>query len=64
MVRKLVNIPLAQFRHKPPYPARPGGRVSPEAHPVRPKLPGTRDRIAPQGTTSDPKILRRRRLRA
>ncbi len=56
---------LKEFRHKPPvpYPARPGAKAEPEAHPVRPKLPGTRDRIAPQGLTSNPKSWRHKRPR-
>ena len=46
-------------KRKVPFGARKGGRIKPERKPVKPKVPGTRDRMRPPKATTDPKIKRR-----
>ena len=50
-------------RRNPPG-TRPGGTAKPESRPVRPKVPGTKDKPRRRRLTTDPKILRRRRRKA
>ncbi len=40
---------------------RPGGTSKPEGRPVKPQVPGTRDKPRRRRLTTDPKILRGRR---
>ncbi len=44
-----------------PYGSRPGGTTKPEGRPIRPKVPGTKDKPRRRRLTTDPRILRGRR---
>ncbi len=50
------------YSKKPRQIKRPGA-VKPEARPIRPKVPGTKDRPRRRRLTTDPKILRGRQRR-
>ena len=43
---------------------RPGGTTKPEARPVKPKTPGTKDRPRRRRLTTDPSILRGKQRRS
>ena len=51
-------------RRKRPFGTRPGGTTKPERRPVRPKVPGTKDRPRRRRLTTDPSILRGRQRKA
>ena len=58
-----INRPIPRFKR--PFGTRPGGVAKPELRPVKPKVPGTRDRNRPPRATTDPSIseLRKERVR-
>ncbi len=47
-----------------PFGSRPGGTAKPEGRPIRPKVPGTKDKPRRRRLTTDPKILRGRPRKA
>ena len=52
-----------KLKRKVPYPARPGARMKPESHPVKPKVPGTRDEGYPTPIPKRPKKRRAPRVK-
>ncbi len=54
--------PRGRAKRNPPS-ARSGGTTKPEGRPIRPKVPGTKDKPRRRRLTTDPKILRGRRPR-
>ena len=51
------------YSKKPPRVKRPG-TTKPEARPIRPKVPGTKDKPRRRRLTTDPNILRGRQRKA
>ena len=56
----LLDLPFVKELPKVPFPARPGAVVRPEINPVRPKVPGSKDRnrIDPDRPFRAPTLLK------
>lgn len=63
-LKKPLRDKFGKFQKKfRPFGTRPGAGQKPEARPIKPKLPGTKDKPRRRRLTTDPSILRGKQRR-